>query len=427
MAGRFKQKARSALRKIGKQSLTVGKKVGKAAFKAAKNELKQEVRSLINQVKPRLNNVRGLIRGMGDYEVLGSNTGGVNQPSFGSTTSTFRKREFVSKIVSSAAAGEFKLDKFTINCGDGTCFPWLSGLANNYESWCPKGIIFEYIPTSGMAVASSNTALGVVVMATQYNPYAVDPNNRVRLEGYPNAVSFAPYQRVCSGVECVPSKRQAETLLIRNSSVGPSTGLVIDGGADTLFDLGQFFIATEGVQDSAVTLGELWITYDIQLLNPIVPVSLPFNQGFLVSFSGASGSNDDMFGSADYAITPYNGNQTALSVQTTSLNTFIFDNLVPGTWMLQLNLFLPSSATAYATPSWTLDPDSTFGTPVAEAIHQIVPIGNVAGSTARNWSFITYFTYSGSGKTKFKITPSVVIPFTVGDLNFMMVPFSSIP
>lgn len=300
------RKAANVARKIGKNVRKAGTKarqaatpVIKAAVREAANSIKRELRAqglgLAQRGVSKLQNIFG----NGDYRTNSLIKGGINNaPSFGSTSSTYRRREPIGTVVSSSVAGKFQLQKFTVNPGLSSTFPWLSGLAGNYESYRPNSILLEYVPTSGMSVASGNTALGSVTMAAQYNPYAMDPQDLQTIQGYPDAVTLAPYEHGLCGLECKPSKRQADTLLIRNANLG--TSAVVASGADTLFDLCEFFIATEGTQDPSVKLGQLWITYDIVLTNPIVPLNNGQNAGvFLRSDLGVPAAPWDTFLNAD--------------------------------------------------------------------------------------------------------------------------------
>lgn len=274
---RVKQVLRKGAKGAQRALAPIARQAFQAGVNAAKQELKKGGRSLLHQVS----NKGPLLLGLGDYStnnlMRGGRTGGT--PSTGNSTITIRRREPLGKIVSSTVPGAFKMEKFRVQPADTATFPWLQGIAGNYESWRPSQLFFEYIPTSGMSVASTDTALGTIVMAPQYNPLAVDPNNLQQVQGIQQSVSLAPFEHGNCFVECKPKMRQADTLLIRNANVTSDEG---SGNAGTLFDLCEFFIASEGCQGGSVTLGQLFINYTITLLNPIVPLRNAPNDGFLV-------------------------------------------------------------------------------------------------------------------------------------------------
>jgi hypothetical protein len=287
------RRIKQVLRKGGRAAKNALAPIAKQAFQAGLNAAKQELRkggrSLLHQVANR----GPLLLGMGDYSSNSLHRGARGgMPNTGSSTITIRRREPLGKIISSEVAGAFKMDRYRVQPADILTFPWLQGIAGNYESWKPVQLFFEYVPTSGMSVASSNTALGTAIMAPQYNPLAVDPNNLQQIQGIQQSVSFAPYEHAACYLECKPKLRQAETLLIRNANVSADEG---SGNARTLFDLCEFFVATEGLQEASVTVGQLFVNYTITLINPVVPLRSAFNDGLLVCSHGTVAGSGSTF------------------------------------------------------------------------------------------------------------------------------------
>ena len=81
---------------------------------------------------------------------------------------------------SASTANTFKLDSYMINPTDVNTFPWLNEIARCYQEWIPHGIVFIYKTMSADALNSVNTALGTVIMATNYN--ATQPNYASKAE-----------------------------------------------------------------------------------------------------------------------------------------------------------------------------------------------------------------------------------------------------
>jgi len=207
--------------------------------------------------------VVGSIFGMGDYSVkYNSLTAAGGPPQFssnGNSRSTIvSHREFVRDIVGTTT---YSSTVFSITPSNNTLFPWLSSLATNYEEYRIHGMIFEFKATSGTSVASTNTALGAVVMATQYNPNDAPFSTKIEMENYEFATSGAPFENFLHPVECMPALTVAPQLYV-NQPVSASS--VVD---NRLTDFGNFTIATVGMQASN-TIGELWVSYQIELLKP---------------------------------------------------------------------------------------------------------------------------------------------------------------
>lgn len=207
-----------------------------------------------------------MIKGSGEYGVGSEDrnyvkVGSSQPPSFGSNRTIVKHREFIGSIISSTG---FSVNKFNINPGDEATFPWLSSLAQNYEKYRPLGIVFEYISTSANALNSTNTALGNVMMLTRYNGITGSaPSSELEFLNSENAVTGAPSENIMSGVELAKNFNPLDTLYIR-------TGLDDEDGKAQWYDIGDFYIATNGMQAADVIIGKLYVTYEIELLSPVL-------------------------------------------------------------------------------------------------------------------------------------------------------------
>jgi len=158
------------------------------------------------------------ITGNGDYVVgnsllPGMSTGNV---SFGNGSIRVTHREFIQDIVSSTT---FSIQGLEINPGLARSFPFLSQLAQNFEVYQMHGLVFEYRPTCGDAIASTNNAMGVVVQCVQYNSTNLLFQTKQQMEAYEGAVSCAPYNGSLCGVECEPGSLPLRRLYIRSSGI----------------------------------------------------------------------------------------------------------------------------------------------------------------------------------------------------------------
>jgi len=197
-------------------------------------------------------------------------------------------REFVQDVIGSTA---FTNTVYPIAITNSTLFPWLSAVASNYEQWRIHGMLFEFRSTSG--VLSTTQALGAVVMATQYdaldNPFV----NKQQMENYEYSNSCAPCSNILHGLECM---RNLVAAPILDTALSERPGVVSD---IRLSQFGVFNLATVG-QTNAVTIGELWVTYDIELLKPRISAlasALPFNMVcFEATYNTTTCSNAVPFG-----------------------------------------------------------------------------------------------------------------------------------
>lgn len=213
----------------------------------------------------KLGHLVGDITGFGDYRVSSNTimTGGMRPAQMMNTTNRggiiIRHREYLGDINASAA---FAIQTLALNPGLDTTFPWLSQIAPAYEQYRWRGLIFEFNSTSSDSVlsAATSSALGSVMMATQYNALLPAFPDKRTLENYEFANSRKPSNSFIHPIEC-------------KAEVTPITKLYVRSGAITsgdlrLYDIGNFYIATQGMQASTGAAGELWATYEIEFYKP---------------------------------------------------------------------------------------------------------------------------------------------------------------
>lgn len=212
----------------------------------------------------KLGHLASTITGFGDYEVDDNSLlkGGMPVPqvvnSMDKGTTIVRHCEYIGDVKSSIG---FTIDTFDLNPGLPNTFPWLAQTANSYEQYRFRGMIIEFRTTSSNAVLSSSasTALGSVMMATQYDvadPLFVDKRTMLNHE-YSNSTD--PSKSAIHLIECKKSLNVMSNQFTRS---GPPPA----GTDPRMYDLGRFTIATVGCQNDGGTIGELWISYEVELL-----------------------------------------------------------------------------------------------------------------------------------------------------------------
>lgn len=228
------------------------------------------------------------IFGWGDYKVRrNSLLFKESVPSFGNNCIRVQHREYIASISSSTT---FNLAAYNLNPGLSQTFPWLSEIAKNYEMYHFNGMIFQFMSTSADALNSTNTALGKVVMATDYNAMDDDYVSVQQMMGTQFANMGKPSDNILHAIECDPGENPLKLAYVRTGNPPADADL-------RLYDLGKFQIATTGSQAAAV-VGDLWVSYDVSFCKPVqnnvVGLSLPVDHFQLTTTI----DNSNPFGSA---------------------------------------------------------------------------------------------------------------------------------
>lgn len=239
------------------------------------------------------------VTGFGDYTVMKNTlkmgkSAPIINPSRGGVCISYR--EYLGDIISSSTQYGFNVQRFVINPGSRKTFPWMFAIANNFSQWVPEGIIFEFVSMSGNALNSVNTALGQVVMMTQYDAAAPPPNSAAEMLGTEFSNSDRPSDNQEHPVECDRTQTPISVLYTNGpEDVLPS----VVGGLQNdprMYNLGDFYVATQGLQGTSVNCGQLWVNYQISLLKPKLGAALLEDQIYahIVTLAGNAGSSAPM-------------------------------------------------------------------------------------------------------------------------------------
>lgn len=265
------------------------------------------------------------LTGFGDYRVLDNSLmrGGMSPPEIVNSATTggviIRHREYLCDINASA---NWNLLAFPLNPGIATTFPFLSQIAPAFEQYRLRGGVFEFKSLSSDAVLSTATssALGSVIMATDYNVLNNNFATKTEMENYEFANSSKPSCSFLHPIECARDQTPVSDLYIRTSSTS------VAAGDQRLYDLGKFQIVTVGMQAAQGVAGELWFTYEVELRKP--KISYARDQFIHYELAGTlSGANP--IGSPTVTRTMQPGNTLTGMIYVSSTRTFQFPLGIP--------------------------------------------------------------------------------------------------
>lgn len=254
-----------------------------------------------------------------------------------------RHREFLGDVYSPATASAFSLATYAINPGVTGTFPFLSTIAQQFQQYRFQGLAFEFKSTSALAMASgTNLAMGTVMMAAQYRANAPLFTNKLVLMNEMWSVDGRPSDCFMLPIECAPSESSLDVLYVRTGSLATANDDL------KFYDLARLSLAMTGISATSQILGELWVTYDVELFKPqaleILNTSAPLYQGttsgglYTSPFIGLVTTYDNIGMSSGLAGT---------LVPNSSYQGYFGSNVTP--WVTQIqNSTLPASITTNA-------------------------------------------------------------------------------
>jgi len=142
---------------------------------------------------------------------------------------------------------------YAVNPGQSATFPWLSGIANRFESYSFDSLSFEF------KTKTATTATGDVILTVDYDASDAAPTDSIQAEAYDETTSGAPWQNVTH--ICKRGNLQKMKMnFVRGDSQPSSTDI-------KMYDIGNLFVCTEN-QASAALVGYLYVSYTVRFFTP---------------------------------------------------------------------------------------------------------------------------------------------------------------
>lgn len=141
-------------------------------------------------------------------------------------------------------------------------FPWLNDISRKFQKWKLLGMVFEYVPFSANAVAGGVPAMGSVSMAVQYDVNLPPPVSLQGMLNFQGCVTGRPTDSLVCAVECDGNYTPANPLYIRHPGVTT---------VGNFLSFGNLIVATSGPSNYSGA-GQLWVSYDLQLISAYVEV-----------------------------------------------------------------------------------------------------------------------------------------------------------
>jgi hypothetical protein len=224
--------------------------------------------------------------GSGDYTVSSNSlvaSGSVPMMHKDQQSVIIRHKEYLGAVTSSTTFNAQY--NFVINPGNGQTFPWLSKIASSFQEYRIRGMVFHYVPSSGDAVSSTNPALGTVMFHTSYRSTDNPPTSKIEMLNEYWATENVPSQPFAHPIECDPKENPFNVQYVRSVSL-PTTENQL------MYDLGVTTVATQGMQTSGNPVGDIWISYEVELKKPLIYSSVTSRISYFKLIADAATTSD---------------------------------------------------------------------------------------------------------------------------------------
>jgi hypothetical protein len=216
-------------------------------------------------------------------------------------------REYLQDVLAqSSSPSLFSVASVPINPGQASTFPWLSKIAQNFESYVFKKLRFCYETEAPSSLG------GTLVLAVDYDASDPLPLTKQQMLAYRGSVRSAPWTE-CSHISVPEDLHKLKTYFVR-AGVQPNNTDI------KFYDVGQLFVATQGVTTGSAVCGELYVEYDIELKTPIYEI-MPAS-GALYNSTGTGCATSDVMGTT--------GVSTGNIGVSNALNVVTLTNMLPG-------------------------------------------------------------------------------------------------
>ena len=207
---------------------------------------------------------------------------------------TISHREYIGDVNGSAL---FTSTAYAVNPGNPAVFPWLSQIAQRYESYVFHSLHFEF------ETVSSTLTAGSVMMACDYDAADSAPADKQILMSYAQATRGAPWQESRFHARSGDLTKFTRERYVR--------GAATPTGDIKTYDVANFFLATQGMAD-ATAVGELYVSYQVELRTPQLGVPLSVTPNALAVTHGSSTTM--LGGDPTFSTNPWSAVATATGV-----------------------------------------------------------------------------------------------------------------
>lgn len=186
-----------------------------------------------------------------------------------------RHREYIADVGPVAGTTpSYSQTSFSVNPGLPGTFPWLSGVAQRFESYLFRRLKFDF------ETESASTAVGSTILSLDYDASDAPPTTKTQAMAFRSSVR-SPLWSNCQLTCLDEDLNKQKSYFVRKGANPTSTDI-------KLYDTGTLSVGFQGTS-SSTQVGELYVEYEVLLMTPQLGIA---GQGEAVwgAFTGSSNS-----------------------------------------------------------------------------------------------------------------------------------------
>jgi hypothetical protein len=225
-------------------------------------------------------------------------------------------RELIYTLSSGTATTFVVQADFSVNPGLSNLFPWLSTQAVGWEKYKFRRIRFCAYPFCGTSTAGSQ------MIIPDYNPSDQYPISEIDAMTYYGTVESVPWEFLCCELD---TQRLKEPKFIRFTGLGAGPPYLTVQN----YDIAQVYFASTSGTGSNVGWSKLWVEYDVELINPQLPIGGPSSTLYIAPSTTGLSATNIFNGSQPLAVQALQG-ALQPAPATVNGNNMSFNGLIPG-------------------------------------------------------------------------------------------------
>lgn len=272
----------------------------------------------------------------------------------------------------------FAVTTIPVNAGLNTFAPWLSGIAQRFESYKFEKLNLWFMTESSTAFT------GVVVLAVDYDASEAAPTTKTQVMAYRGRIRAPAWCESCISKCSKEDLSKRTSYYVRSGAAPANTDIKI-------YDVGNWFVCTQG-QAGTSTVGEVHIEYTVKLMTPQLG-----DAGIGSALGGTlSGTTNAAPFAAKTGLLPVT---VAFSGTTTSISTITFTQ----PWQGIMSVVINGTGLVSSTPSGTATTAefneliNGAGTQMMVDYTTTADIGQTLILTIVNTTITSAFAYFGQG------------------------------